>query len=251
MAGSFQDKVALVTGGASGMGRATVLAFAREGAKVVIGDIDAQGGEATAASIIQAGGIATFVAADVSKPADVANLVDASVKAHGRIDCAFNNAGIGGGLKPLHEWTDEEFTRVIAINLTGVWLCMKYELPAMIKTGGGAIVNNASVAGLRGSPKLAPYVASKHGVLGLTKVAALEYIRQGVRVNAVCPGWTETAIIHDLQEDPELLQRLIKRVPIGRLGQPKEIASAVLWLCSDASSLAVGHVMVLDGGLTA
>jgi len=251
MTGSFAGKVALVTGGGSGIGRATALAFGKEGAKVVIADIDAEAGERTTATIIRGGGAATFVRADVSQEADVASMVAHCIASHGRLDCAFNNAGIGGGFKALHEWTEEEFSRVIAINTTGVWLCMKHEIPAMIATGGGAIVNNASVAGLRGSPRLAPYVASKHAVVGLTRTAALEAISQGVRVNAVCPGWTETAIIQGLREDPELLKRTIKRVPIARLGQPEEIASAVLWLCSDSASITVGHIMVLDGGLTA
>lgn len=250
-ADELAGKVALVTGGASGIGRAAALAFARAGARVVVADVAAEGAGETLARIAAAGGAATFVPCDVTRAADVEALVHAAVATYGRLDCAFNNAGIGGGFKALHEWTEEEFARVIAINMTGVWLCMKHEIPAMIATGGGAIVNNASVAGLRGSPRLAPYVASKHGVVGLTRTAALEAISQGVRVNAVCPGWTETAILHGLQEDPELLKRTIKRIPIGRLGQPEEIASAVLWLCSDAASIAVGHIMVLDGGLTA
>jgi NAD(P)-dependent dehydrogenase (short-subunit alcohol dehydrogenase family) len=251
MAGTFAGRVALVTGGGSGIGRATALAFAREGAKVVVADVDAAGGAETVDQARAASNEATFVRADVSSEADVAAMVAATVAAYGRLDCAFNNAGIGGGRKPVHEWSADDFNRVLAVNLTGVWLCMKHELPVMLKSGGGSIVNNASVAGLRGSPTLAPYVASKHGVIGLTKVAALEYVAHGVRVNAVCPGWTDTPIIHGLQEDPEVMKRIIGRVPAGRLGRPEEIAAAVLWLCGGESSFAVGHAMVLDGGLTA
>jgi NAD(P)-dependent dehydrogenase (short-subunit alcohol dehydrogenase family) len=249
---SFADKVALVTGGAAGIGRATALAFAREGAKVVVADIDPEGGATTVELIAAAGGEAAFFVADVSREEDVAALTSSTVARFGRIDCAFNNAGIGGGRRLVHEWDLADFNRVIGINLTGVWLCMKHELPLMVKQGGGAIVNNASIAGLRGSARLAPYVASKHGVVGLTKVAALEYAGLGVRVNAICPGWTDTAIIQGLKDEgPDVMDRLVKRVPLKRLGRPEEIAAAVLWLCSDASSFTVGHPLVLDGGLSA
>jgi NAD(P)-dependent dehydrogenase (short-subunit alcohol dehydrogenase family) len=252
MAGRFEGKVALVTGGGSGIGRAAALAFGREGAKVVAADIDHAAATDTARRVADLGGDARAVLADVSREADVAAMIAEAVGAFGRIDCAFNNAGIGGVRYPVHELDLADFNRIIGVNLTGVFLCMKHELPVMLKQRGGVIVNNASVAGLRGSPKLAPYVASKHGVIGLTKVAALEYAAFGVRVNAVCPGWTDTAILSGLKDDdPELLQKLIARVPVQRLGRPEEVAEAVLWLCSDAASFAVGHPLVIDGGLTA
>jgi NAD(P)-dependent dehydrogenase (short-subunit alcohol dehydrogenase family) len=249
--GEFAGKVALVTGGGSGIGRATAAAFARAGARVVVADADRDGGERTVADLVAAGGEAKFVVADVSREEDVAAAVAAAVSAYGRLDCAFNNAGIGGGRHPVHEWDLADFRRVIDVNLTGVWLCMKHELPVMLGQGGGVIVNNASVAGLRGSPTLAPYVASKHAVVGMTRVAALEYAGYGVRVNAICPGWTDTAILSGLREEPELMDKLIARVPMKRLGRPEEIAAAVLWLCSSASTFTTGHALTLDGGLTA
>jgi NAD(P)-dependent dehydrogenase (short-subunit alcohol dehydrogenase family) len=252
MAGRFAGKVALVTGGGSGIGRAAALAFAREGAKVVVADIDHAAATDTARQVADHGGDARAVLADVSREADIAAMIAEAVGAFGRIDCAFNNAGISGVRYPVHELELADFNRTIGVNLTGVFLCMKHELPVMLKQRGGVIVNNASVAGLRGSPKLAAYVASKHGVIGLTKVAALEYAAFGVRVNAVCPGWTDTAIISGLKDDePEMFDKLITRVPLRRLGRPEEVAEAVLWLCSDAASFAVGHPLVIDGGLTA
>ncbi|HMB06041.1 MAG TPA: SDR family oxidoreductase, partial [Isosphaeraceae bacterium] len=235
----------------SGIGRAAALAFAREGARVAVADVAEATAVAAAAEIRATGGEALALAADVASEPEVAAMVARAVGAFGRIDCAFNNAGIGGGRRPLHEWDLADFRRVLDVNLTGVWLCLKYELGLMAKQGGGAIVNNASVAGLRGSPELGPYVASKHGVIGLTRVAAAEYAPHNVRVNAVCPGWTDTPILADLKAEPELMERLIGRVPVGRLGRPEEVAAAVLWLCSDAASFAVGHAMVVDGGLTA
>jgi NAD(P)-dependent dehydrogenase (short-subunit alcohol dehydrogenase family) len=251
MAGTFAGKVALVTGGGSGIGRATALAFAREGARVVVADIDAETASATAARIAEGGGAARPVRADVAAEADVAAMVATALDAFGRLDCAFNNAGIGGGRRPVHEWELDDFRKVLDVNLVGVWLCLKHELPVMVRQGGGVVVNNASVAGLRGSPTLAPYVASKHGVVGLTRTAALECAGLGVRVNAVCPGWTDTAIIDEIRGESEVMERIVARVPVKRLGRPEEIAEAVLWLCSDAASFALGHAMVLDGGLTA
>jgi NAD(P)-dependent dehydrogenase (short-subunit alcohol dehydrogenase family) len=247
----YAGKVALVTGAASGIGRATALAFAARGAKVVAADLDSDGARAVASEIGKAGGEAISVKADVSREDDVAAMVGAAVSSYGRIDCAFNNAGIGGGFKPLHEFDLAEFDRVIAVNLTSVFLCMKHEIPVMAGQRGGAIVNNASVAGVRGAAKLGPYVASKHGVVGLTKTAALEYAAAGIRVNAVCPGWTDTGIIKALNDDPDLMKKYVSRVPVRRLGRPEEVASAVLWLCSDAASFAVGQIMVLDGGMSA
>jgi NAD(P)-dependent dehydrogenase (short-subunit alcohol dehydrogenase family) len=187
----------------------------------------------------------------VASEADVAAMVKAAHDAFGRLDFAFNNAGIGGGQHAIHEWDLADFRRVLDVNLIGVWLCLKHELPVMLDQGVGAIVNNASVAGLRGASALAPYVASKHGVIGLTRTAALEYAGRGVRVNAVCPGFTDTPILKGLGDDPELMQRILSRIPIQRLGRPEEVAAAVLWLCSDAASLATGHAMVLDGGMSA
>lgn len=251
MSSTYAGKVALVTGGGSGIGRAASLAFAREGAKVVVADVSPEGGLETVERIKAGGGEAMFVAADVSDEAQVVAMIDASINAFGRIDCAFNNAGIGGGRRPVHDWELADFRKVIAVNLEGVFLCMKHEVPVMLRQRGGSIVNNASIAGLRGSPTLGPYVASKHAVVGLTKTAALEYIAYGVRVNAICPGWTETAILKELQEDPKVMKRMIERIPLKRIGRPEEIAAAVLWLCSDAASFTVGHAMVLDGGMMA
>jgi NAD(P)-dependent dehydrogenase (short-subunit alcohol dehydrogenase family) len=251
MTATFTGKVALVTGGGSGIGRATALAFAHEGAKVVVADIDVETASATVAAITKAGGEARAVRADVANESDVAAMVATAVDGYGRLDCAFNNAGIGGGQHPVHEWDLAGFRRVLDVNLIGVWLCLKHEVPVMVDQGAGAIVNNASVAGLRGAPALAPYVASKHGVIGLTRTAALDYAGRGVRVNAVCPGFTDTPALKGLHEDPELMQRIVGLIPIQRLGSPEEVAAAVLWLCSDASTLAVGHAMVLDGGMSA
>ena len=251
MAGMFEGKVALVTGGGSGIGRATALAFAREGAKVVVADIDHASASDTAGQVIALGAEARAVRVDVSSEAEVAAMAAEAVDVFGRIDCAFNNAGIGDPRKPVHLTVLAEFNRVIAVNLTGVLLSMKHELLVMLKQAGGVIVNNASVAGLRGSPMLGPYVASKHAVIGLTRVAALEYAAEGVRVNAVCPGWTDTAIISGLKADsPKTFQRALGRVPLQRLGRPEEVAAAVIWLCSDAASFTVGHALVLDGGLS-
>lgn len=249
MAEAFRGKVALVTGGASGIGKATALAFAREGAQVVVADWMAEPGEATAAEIRAAGGQATFVKVDVSKAADVEKMVRDAVSRYGRIDCAFNNAGIEGEMTPFSETTEENWNRVIDINLKGVFLCMKYEIPVMLAQGGGVIVNTASVAGLVGFANLVPYVASKHGVTGVTKSAALEYGKQNIRVNAVCPGVIRTPMVERiLTENPEMEAGLTAGEPIGRLGLPEEIASAVLFLCSDAASFVTGQAIAVDGG---
>jgi NAD(P)-dependent dehydrogenase (short-subunit alcohol dehydrogenase family) len=252
MAGQFAGKVALVTGAGSGIGRASALAFARDGAQVVAGDIDVAGGQETVRQIVSAGGEARFIAADVTDPAAVEALMEAALAAYGRLDCAFNNAGIsglGGGL--AHEYPLELWDRVLRTNLTGVWLCMRAELPRMLARGGGAIVNTASIMGLVGGGNVA-YNAAKHGVVGLTRQAALEYARQGVRVNAVCPGFTETPMVQVVRERrPGLDERVATTAPAGRFGGPEEIAAAVTWLCSDAAAFVTGVALPVDGGWTA
>lgn len=251
---TFDGKVALVTGGGSGIGRATSLTFAREGATVVVADANAEGGEETVRMIQEAAGTATFVYADVSKAFEVEALVTHVVEVYGTLDCAFNNAGIsGGGHRQTHEYPEEVWDQVISINLTGVWLCMKYEIPQMLKQRGGVIVNTASIAGLVGSRMgSAAYSASKHGVIGLTKTAALEYATQGIRVNCVCPGVIRSPMSEPLlRAAPEQEREAIARHPIGRLGHPQEIAEVVVWLCSEAAAFVTGHPMVVDGGLVA
>ena len=252
MAGLTEGKVALVTGAGSGIGRATALVFAREGAKVVVSDIVVEGGQETVQQIEAAGGEAIFVKADVSQAADVETLITQTVETYGRLDCAFNNAGIEGGMKLTIDCTKEEFDRTITVNLTGVWLCMKYEIQQMLSQGSGAIVNTASAAGLVGFPSLPDYVASKHGVVGLTKTAALEYAKSGIRVNAVCPGVIQTPMVErGAQLSPGFDELALSMEPVGRFGQPAEVGEAVVWLCSDAASFVTGHPMAVDGGLVA
>lgn len=249
MAGSFAGKVALVTGGGSGMGRATAQAFAREGARVMVADIRSDDAEATAQAIIQQGGEALAYVVDVSRLDQVAALVDVTVAAWGRLDCAFNNAGINIEQGPLADCTEEEWDRVLAVNLKGVWLCMKFEIPHMIAAGGGSIVNTASIVGLTGSRNTPAYVASKHGIVGLTRAAALEYGRVGIRVNAVCPGAIKTQMYLDREgDDPENNARIAAANALNRLGTGDDVAGAVLWLCSDASAFVTGHCLVVDGG---
>ena len=252
MAGRVEGKVALVTGGASGIGRATALAFAREGAKLVIADMNEEGGQQTVHMITENGGEATFIRTDVSQAVEVQALISKAVETYGRLDCAHNNAGIAGGVRALTaEYPEERWQQVIAVNLTGVWFCMKYEIPQMLTQGGGAIVNTASALGLVGGRGTAAYVASKHGVVGLTKTAALEYAQQGIRVNCVCPGAIQTPMTDRAWSDPGRRARVIASEPIGRIGKPEEIAEAVVWLCSDAASFVTGHAMSVDGGLVA
>lgn len=254
MPGQFEGKVALVTGGSSGIGRASALAFAREGAKVVVADVNVEGGEETLHMIAEAGGQAIFAKIDVSKADEVEHMVNRTIETYGRLDCAFNNAGIEGTiLVPTADYTEEAWDQVIRINLKGVWLCMKYEIPQMLKLGRGAIVNTSSAVGLvGGSIAGSAYVASKHGVVGLTKAAALEYAQQDIRVNSVCPGVIRTQITEGLfQDDPELETRLAARQPVGRLGTPEDVAEAVVWLCSDAAAFVTGHAMAVDGGFVA
>ena len=251
MAGQVNGKVAVVTGGGSGIGRATALAFAREGAKVVA-DVVVAGGEETVQMITAAGGDALFVKTDVAKGAEVDALIAETVATYGRVDCAFNNAGIEGQFAPIINDSEANWDRVIDINLKGVWLCLKAELGQMLKQGSGTIVNTASVAGLIGAAGASAYVASKHGVNGLTKTAALEYAKQGIRVNTVCPGFIRTPLFErGMSANPQMVEALAAVEPVGRLGKPEEIAAAVVWLCSDAASFVTGLPMVVDGGWTA
>ncbi len=252
MAETLRGKVALVTGGSSGIGRATALAFAGQEARVVVADVGVDGGEETVSLIRNAGGEATFVKTDVTQAVDIENLINKTVETYGQLDCAFNNAGIAGDLSLTVDCSEEHWNRVISINLRGVWLCMKHEITHMLTQGGGAIVNTASVVGLVGMIGQIAYVAAKHGVVGLTKTAALEYAKSGIRVNAVCPGVIQTPMVESvINAQPELTEGLLTLEPIGRLGQPEEIAETVVWLCSDAASFVTGHAMASDGGYTA
>lgn len=249
----LKGKVALVTGASAGIGRTTALAFAREGAKVVVADILIEEGKETVRMIKEGGGEAIFVKADVTQPEEVEALISTTVETYGRLDCAFNNAGIEEQ-EPVRtaDVIEENWDRVINTNLKGVWLCMKYEIPQMLKQGGGAIVNAGSVAGLVAEPNISSYVASKHGVVGLTKAAALEYAKDGIRVNAVCPGCIPTGQVERVTRgDPQEIERLASLHPIGRMGTTEEIAAAVLWLCSDAASFVTGYPLAVDGGFVA
>lgn len=249
---SFAGKTILVTGGAGGIGRATALAFGRAGANVVVSDITSEGGAETAQLIVQAGGAATFVQTDVTRAAEVEALVEQVVAIYGRLDCAFNNAGIEEESGPLAGCEVDLFDRVMNVNVKGAWLCMKYEIRQMLKQGGGAIVNTASVAGLVGAPLQSAYAASKHAVVGLTKSAAAEYGKAGIRINSVCPGVIRTSMMdRAIEREPRREKSIQKIHPIGRIGEADEIASAVLWLCSDGASFVTGHQLAVDGGLTA
>jgi len=251
MAGQFEGKVALVTGSAGGIGRATALAFAREGAKVVVSDIAVEGAQETVRLIEACGSEATFVKADVTEESDIKALIEAAVEKYGALDCAVNNAAVEGDITPITESALERWERVIRVNLTGVWLSMKYEIQQMLKQGGGAIVNMASIEGLIAFPGFAPYVASKHGVNGLTKTAALEGSKQNIRVNSVCPGVVDTPMLDRLRKQVPEYDMLLAISPAGRLAQPEEISGAVLWLCSEAASFVNGHTMTVDGGYVA
>jgi NAD(P)-dependent dehydrogenase (short-subunit alcohol dehydrogenase family) len=252
MAGRLQNKVILVTGGGSGIGRATSLILAREGAKVMIADYVPEGAERTVKMIKEASGEASCVAADVSFPKQVEMIVSQTVATYGRIDGAFNNAGIEGRMGDTVETTEETFDRIISINLKGVWLCLKYEIPQMLKQGGGTIVNTASGAGLVGVAGLCAYNASKHGVVGLTKTAALEYAQKNIRVNCVCPGLINTPMVARMIDSGGMNeQEFVAAELVGRMGKPEEIGEGVAWLLSDAASFVTGHSMSIDGGFVA
>jgi NAD(P)-dependent dehydrogenase (short-subunit alcohol dehydrogenase family) len=252
MAGRLAGKVALVTGGSSGIGRATARIFAREGAKVVVADVQVADGEETVRLIAAGGGEAIFVKTDVSQPADAEAMVRKAVETYGRLDCAFNNAGIEGVIQPTVEYGEAHWDRVLAVNLKGVWLCMKYELQQMLAQGKGAIVNTASIAGLVGLPGFSAYVAAKHGVNGLTKTAALEYAKSGIRVNAVCPGAIRTPMFErGARNNPGIEEQTVAMEPIGRMAAPEEVGEAVVWLCSEAASFVTGLPMAVDGGWVA
>ena len=247
----FEGKCVLVTGAGSGIGRATALAFAAEGARLILADVDESNGHATVTAAKELGGEAEFVRADVSRAADCKAMVERTVTRFGRLDVAFNNAGINIAAAPIADIDESAWQRLVGVNLTGVFLCMKYEIEAMKRTGGGAIINTASVGGLIGAAGVTAYCATKHGVVGLTKSAALDHIRDGIRINAVCPGGTRTAMLEEWFKDPEVARAAVAGTPIGRMADPSEIARTVLFLASDESSFMVGHALVADGGLTA
>jgi NAD(P)-dependent dehydrogenase (short-subunit alcohol dehydrogenase family) len=250
--GSFDGKVVVVTGASTGIGRATALAFAREGARVVAADVDDARGEALAVELRAMGGDALYRHCDIARADEVEALMAGAFEHFGRLDCAFNNAGIEGNPAPTADSTIENWDRTIGINLTGTYLCMRAEVPRMLASGGGVIVNNASVAGLVGFAGIPAYTASKHGVVGLTKTTALEYATAGIRVNAVCPGVIQTEMIDRFTAgDATARAALLDTEPVGRLGAPEEIAGAVLWLCSDQASFVTGQAIAVDGGFVA
>lgn len=247
----MHGKVALVTGAGSGIGQATAILFAREGANVVVSDVNEQGGKKTVECIKSAGGEATFIRADVSSSADVEMLIKTTIHIYGRLDYACNNAGIGGAQNLTADYSETDWNQLIGINLTGVWLCMKYEIPELLKVGGGAIVNMSSILGLVGFAGAPAYVAAKHGVIGLTKTAALEYSAQNIRVTAVCPAFIQTPMVEKAITDTDVLQMLAEMHPIKRMGKPEEVAELVVWLCSDKASFVMGNAILVDGGFVA
>jgi NAD(P)-dependent dehydrogenase (short-subunit alcohol dehydrogenase family) len=254
MDGMLESKTAMITGGGRGIGRAAALLFAREGARVMVADVSADSARETVSLINAAGGHAQSFTGDMTKPDDVADLVSATIQAFGRLDCAFNNAGVSGpqvgaaGLKTA-DWPEEAFDRMVEVNLKAVWLCMRAELRQMVKQGGGAIVNTASIAGLVGLPTSSIYVAAKHGVIGLTKTAAIEYVTDGIRVNAVAPGYIETDMTKDAMARRG--EQIMAATPMRRMGQPVEIAEMVCWLCSDRATYVTGAAYNVDGGYVA
>lgn len=250
---SFQSQVAVITGAGSGIGRATAIAFASAGAKVVVSDINDEGGQATVNQIKQGGGEATFVRCNVAEPAEIESLIARTVALHGRLDIGINNAGIGGKFARLVDQTNYDFDQMMAINVGGVFYGMQAQIRQMLtQPEGGKIVNISSIAGVRGMPMGGPYSASKHAVLGLTKTAALEYVRQNIRVNAVCPVYTHSGMVQDLIDTaPNMEAKMLRVIPIGRFGQPEEIAQTILWLCSPENGFCTGQAIQMDGGLTA
>ncbi len=250
---SLNGKVALVTGGGSGIGRATSLAFARRGCKVVVSDMNGPGGLETVKLILETGGEAIFIPANVTLTSQVEALVQRTVARFGSLDCAVNNAGVNvASRNPTHLYSEDDWDRIIDVNLRGVWLSMKYEIPVMLEQGRGSIVNLASIYGIVGAPNTAAYTASKHGVSGLTRVAALEYAQEGIRVNAVGPGYTDTSMVRRVIDvNPGLEDWMITKTPTGRMGNPEEIAEAIVWLSSDEASFVTGAVVPIDGGMTA
>lgn len=253
MAELLTGKSAIITGGGSGIGRAAATVFAREGARLIIADVAEQGGRETVEMIHAKGGEAQFIRCDVAKAADVEALIASAVKAYGRLDCAFNNAGIGGKQRKTADYDEEEWDRIMAVNLKGVWLCMRAEIRQFLaQASPGAIVNTASAAGLIASHSMPAYTAAKHGVVGLTKCAAIEYARTGIRINDVCPGIIDTPLVADMiAQIPTLAGRLDGLEPVGRKGRPEEIAEAVAWLCSDRASFVTAASISVDGGITA
>lgn len=249
---NFTNQVALITGSGSGIGRATALAFATAGAKVIVSDINESNGQETVQLIQEAGGEASFITCDVSQPEQVNALINQAVERYGRLDIGVNNAGIGGKFAKILDQTLSDWNSMMAINLSSVFYCMQAEIRQMLTQGSGKIVNISSIAGVRGLPKSAPYSAAKHGVIGLTKAVASEYVRQNIRINAVCPVYTKSAMVDELiSVAPNMGERLRQVIPMGRFGQPEEIAQAILWLCSDANAFCTGQAIHMDGGLTA
>lgn len=250
---AMQNRVAIVTGGGSGIGRATALALVREGARVVIADISETDGENVVEEIKRSGSEALFVRTDVSQSADVQSLVDRTIEAYSRLDYAINNAGIGGTLALTADYSELDWNRVIGVNLTGVWLCLKYEIPRILDQGGGAIVNVSSILGQVGFANACAYTSSKHGIIGLTKVAAMEYATKGIRINAVCPAFIATPMLEraGLIAGSEMYNGVVALHPIKRLGTSEEVAEMIVWLCSDAASFVTGSAMLVDGGYVA
>ncbi|MEZ0538100.1 glucose 1-dehydrogenase [Fibrella arboris] len=249
----FADKVCLVTGAGSGIGRATALSFAREGAKVVVAELNPEAGKKTVADLHKLGGKGIFVPVDIASRAQVEQMVLVAVDTFGRLDCAVNSAGIAGTLsRPTHDYPEDAWLQMVAVNLTGTWYCVKSQLAQMLKQGGGAIVNIASAAGLRGQPENVPYAASKHGVVGITRTAAIEYATRNIRINALCPTAIETPMLLEgrrkLAYDPEAREKAINYQAMKRMGQPHEVADVALWLCSDEATFMTGHALPVDGG---